>query len=133
MEVLEDDGKRVVVLSLIAREPGGEHHEQWAKPLAPAPDDVAADMGDERNAGAEVLFDLPFDPFEIVFHLAEDGGRMVGWGCRSMSRGQDGSSSTIAPGSRLLAESSLIAEFARNVKAIRNPQSHRPGREDGPR
>lgn len=93
MEVLEDDGKRVVVLSLIACKPGGEHHEQWAKSLAPAPDDVAADVGDERNAGAEVLLDFPFDPFEIVFHLAQDGGRMVEWGCRSMSRGQDGSSS----------------------------------------
>ena len=62
MEVLEDDGERIVVLSLIAREPGGEDHEQGAEPLAAAPDDVTADMGDEGDAGAEVLFDLPFDP-----------------------------------------------------------------------
>jgi len=66
-----------VVPSLVARKPGGKHHEQGAKPLAPAPDDVAADMSDERNAGAEVPFDFLLDPLEIVFHLAQDGGRMV--------------------------------------------------------
>ena len=72
MQVLENNGERVGIIALMAQESDGEHHEQGAEPLAATAYDVSADVGDERDAGAKVLFNFPLDALQIAFHQGQE-------------------------------------------------------------
>ena len=71
MQVLEDNGESVVVVTLVVQEPCCQDHQQGAQPFSPAPHNVAGDQGDEGHTGLEILVDLFLDALQIFIQLGE--------------------------------------------------------------
>ena len=71
MQVLEDDGESIVVVTLIVQEPCGQDCQQGAQSFSPASHNVAGNQGDEGHTGLEIFVDLLLYALQIVIQLGK--------------------------------------------------------------